>query len=138
MADSTGALEQALLRSKIESLVNQMDSYQRKNILAKLSEKPKVTKMRVHFPKVQYTSRDNIQICTTQKEASDFIASFMIEDLDKKPTSTIKAHLVEAFGTLAETMETDAQKQKTLLRASRFVLMNRNHLINSILTMVAV
>jgi hypothetical protein len=78
-------------------------------------------------------------LCTTKKAALQHLGEILLLDIEKKSSSTIKAHVVEALATLAELEDNIAEKKATLMRAARIVLEeDRLRLFNKVASLAAI
>lgn len=127
---------------EIDRLISEVPREDLEKISKSLSSKKGKKKTHVSFPKIETKTKakqySNEQTCASHKDAEDFLALLLIQDLDKRPTASIKAQLIEGLLTFAEIMDEEQQKKRFISRAIRIVTMDRDYLINSIVSMIAV
>ena len=109
-------------KEKIESLLLQIPKAERSLLIERIFGKPKKKSTWIDFPKVTIKYQGAIGLCTTKKMALQHLGEILLMDIDKKPSSTIKAHVVEALATLAELEDNISEKKATLMRAAKIVL----------------
>ena len=107
---------------KIERLISQIPASERAKLRERIFGKPKEKKTQIDFPKITIKYQGAVGLCTTKKAALRHLGSIILSDIDKKPSSTIKAHVVEALATLAELEDNIAEKKATLVKAAKIVL----------------
>ena len=109
-------------KEKIERLIQQIPESERLRLREKIFGKPEVKKARIEFPKVMIRYQNAVGLCTSKKDALRHLGSILIADVEKRSSSTIKAHVVEALSTLAELEDSQTAKRETLMRAVKIVL----------------
>jgi len=109
-------------KEKIESLLLQVPKAERSLLIERIFGKPKQKKTRVDFPKITIKYQNATGLCITKKSALQHLGEILLMDIDKKPSPTIKAHVVEALATLAELEDNISEKKATLMRAAKIVL----------------
>lgn len=109
-------------KEKIERLLAQIPESERPLLRERIFGKPKKKKTWIEFPKVTIKYQGAVGLCTTKKDALRHLGSILIADVEKRSSSTIKAHVVEALSTLAELEDSQTSKRDTLMRAVKIVL----------------
>jgi len=109
-------------KEKIESLLLQIPKAERSLLRERIFRKPKKKSARVDFPKIAIKYQGATGMCITKKDALRHLGSILIADVEKRSSSTIKAHVVEALSTLAELEDSQTAKRDTLMRAVKIIL----------------
>ena len=109
-------------KEEIERLILQIPKAERQKLRDKIFGVPKKKKTWVEFPKVTIKYQGATGMCITKKDALRHLGSVLIADVEKRSSSTIKAHVVEALSTLAELENSQTAKRDTLMRAVKIIL----------------
>jgi hypothetical protein len=123
----------------IERLILQIPRAERQKLRDRIFGVPKKKRTWIEFPKVTIRYQGAAGLCTTKKAALQHLGEILLLDIEKKSSSTIKAHVVEALATLAELEDNIAEKKATLMRAARIVLEeDRLRLFNKVASLAAI
>jgi len=126
-------------KEEIERLLLQISKAERQKLRDRIFGVPKKKKTWIDFPRVTVRYQGAAGLCTTKKAALQHLGEILLLDIEKKSSSTIKAHVVEALGTLAELEDNAAEKKATLMRAAKIVLEeDRLRLFNKVASLAAI
>jgi len=125
-------------KEKIERLLLQIPEAERQKLRDRIFGKPRVKKTRIEFPKITIRYQGAAELCISKKAVLSHLGSILLADVEKKPSSTIKAHVVEALSMLAELEDSPAAKRNTLMRAMKIVLeTDRSRLFQRVASLAA-
>lgn len=128
MSDAIQNLVNSLSKTEARELYNKMV---RSN---KLQKSPTYVKFPPPVDKIRIYGIT--QVCVSKNDVIRHLGEFLLEDLDKMSTITIKTRTAEVLMFLAEFEKTDEQKKHTLAKAMKIVMeLDRDRLMYRIATL---
>ena len=132
------SMEDELTIAKAEEIIKRMPLAERQAFREKLNKAgiPTKKKTKIEFPEIEISFMNKVRMCISKKSALNHLGEFLLNDLDKMSSSTIKAHAVEALATLSELEDNISGRKDTLMRAANIVMeVDRSRLMGKIATL---
>ena len=132
------AFKDETIMAQVEEIIKRMPLTERQAFRKKLDKAgiPTKKKTKIEFPQIDISFMNKVRMCISKKAALGHLGEFLLNDLDKMPSSTIKAHAVEALATLSELEDNASERKNTLMRAANIVMeVDRPRLMSKIATL---
>ena len=132
------AFKDETMMAQAEEIIKKMPLAERQAFRKKLDKAgiPTKKKTKISFPQIDINFMNRARMCISKKVALNHLGEFLLNDLDKMSSSTIKAHAVEALATLSELEDDISERKNTLIRAANIVMeVDRPRLMGKIATL---